>query len=140
MINANIPHGHHRKPASRCAALWLTLAMSSSMTATASDAPRLPVTDVSLLLRQALQADDGKSSGVLTGENANAITRRFRSSSPIHIDVTTERLYAQHGCARLLVMFWQDGVLLPGADQPRRQSIAFGIDYCLSGLPPESPQ
>ena len=91
-------------------------------------------------MRQALAAIDGKASGVLTGESANAICRRFQTQSPIHIDVRTERRYAQHGCARLKVLFWQDGVLLPGADKARRQSIEFGIDYCASGEPPVSLQ
>jgi hypothetical protein len=35
-------------------------------------------------------------------------------------------------------MFWQDGVLLPGASSPRRQTIDFGINYCLDGQPPRS--
>jgi len=35
-------------------------------------------------------------------------------------------------------MFWQDGVLLPGASSPRRQTMDFGINYCLDGRPPQS--
>jgi hypothetical protein len=54
------------------------------------------------------------------------------------IDVTTEKRYAQAGCARLNVRFWQDGVLLPGASSPRRQTMDFGINYCLDGQPPQS--
>ena len=54
------------------------------------------------------------------------------------IDVTTEKRYTQAGCARLKVKFWQDGVLLPGASNPRRQTIDFGINYCLDGQPPRS--
>jgi hypothetical protein len=46
---------------------------------------------------------------------ADAITKRFGATSPIFIDVTTEKRYAQPGCSRLKVTFWQDGVLLPGA-------------------------
>jgi hypothetical protein len=33
--------------------------------------------------------------------------------------------------------FWQDGVLLPGASGPRRQTIDFGINYCRDGQPPQ---
>lgn len=54
--------------------------------------------------------DDGQAHGVLTGEMADAITRRFGATSPILIDVTTEKHYAQPGCSRLKVTFWQDGV------------------------------
>lgn len=120
--------------------LGLVMAMLHGPWALATDVPRPPVTDAAPLMRQALAAIDGKASGVLTGESANAISRRFQAQSPIHIDVRTERRYAQHGCARLRVLFWQDGVLLPGADKARRQSIEFGIDYCASGEPPASLQ
>jgi len=120
--------------------LGLVMAMLHGPWALATDASRQPVTDAAPLMRQALAANDGKASGVLTGESANAISRRFQTQSPIHIDVRTERRYAQHGCARLKVLFWQDGVLLPGAEKARRQSIEFGIDYCASGEPPASLQ
>jgi hypothetical protein len=120
--------------------LFMALAMSYCPLALATDIPRQPVTDAAPLMRQALLAIDGKASGVLTGESAHAISRRFQTQSPIHIDVSTERRYAQSGCARLKLLFWQDGVMLPGADKARRQSIEFGIDYCLSGEPPTSLQ
>ena len=91
-----------------------------------------------VLMLGALQATDGQAHGVLTGEMADAITRRFGATSPILIDVTTEKHYAQPGCSRLKVTFWQDGVLLPGATTPRRQTMDFGINYCLDGRPPQS--
>ena len=120
--------------------LGLVMAMLHGPWALATDVPRQPVTDAAPLMRQALQAIDGKASGVLTGDGADAIGRRFQTHSPIHIDVHIERRYAQSGCARLKVLFWQDGVLLPGAEKARRQSIEFGIDYCASGEPPVSLQ
>lgn len=119
--------------------LFVALGMSQSW-APAADVPRLPVTEVSPLLRQALQSSDGTASGILVGELAQAIGRRFQSPSPIHIDVRTERRYVQAGCARLHVLFRQDSVLLPGAADARRQSVEFGIDYCLTGEPPASRQ
>jgi len=121
-------------------ALFMALASFHCPLALATDIPRQPVTDAAPLMRQALQANDGTASGVLTGESADAISRRFQTQSPIHIEVRTERRYAQSGCARLKVLFSQDGVLLPGADKKRRQSIEFGIDYCASGEPPTSLQ
>ena len=104
----------------------------------ADDVLRTPVPDARPLMLGALQATDGQAHGVLTGEMADAITRRFGATSPILIDVTTEKHYAQPGCSRLKVSFWQDGVLLPGALSPRRQTIDFGINYCLDGRPPQS--
>ena len=99
---------------------------------------RTPVPDARPVLLGALQSSDGTAHGVLVGELAEAITRHFRASSPILIDVSTEKRYQQAGCSRLKVQFWQEGVHLPGAAAPRRQTIEFGIDYCLDGLPPRS--
>lgn len=106
-----------------------------------ADAPvRTSVPDARPVMFAALRATDGQAHGILTGEIADAITRHFKATSPIYIDVTTDRRYAQPGCARLKVTFWQDGVLLPGAAAPRRQTVDVGINYCLDGLPPRSLQ
>ena len=99
--------------------------------------PEVPIPPRSHLFA-AMQANDGQAHGVLTGDIAEAITKRFSASSPIYIDVSTEKRYAQPGCARLKVSFWQDGVTLPGAAAPRRQTVDFGINYCLDGRPPRS--
>ena len=104
----------------------------------ADDGLRTPVPDARPVMLAALQATDGQAHGVLTGEMADAITQRFGATSPIFIDVTTEKRYAQPGCSRLKVTFRQDGVLLPGATTPRRQTMDFGINYCLDGRPPQS--
>ena len=84
----------------------------------------------------ALQATDGRP---MASSPARWPTRSqaLRRHSPIYIDVTTEKRYAQGGCSRLKVTFWQDGVLLP-ARGPRRQTMDFGINYCLDGRPPQS--
>ena len=100
--------------------------------------PRTPVSDARPVMLAAIQASNGEAHGVLTGDVANAISQRFGASSPIFIDVTTERRYQQPGCSRLKAMFWQDGVLLPGTKAPRKQTMEFGINYCLDGLPPKS--
>jgi hypothetical protein len=104
----------------------------------ADDVLRAPVPDARPLMLSALQATDGHAHGVLIGEMADAITKRFGATSPIYIDVTTEKRYAQPGCSRLKITFWQDGVLLPGARTPRQQTMDFGINYCLDGRPPQS--
>ena len=100
---------------------------------------RVPVQDARSLLIAAIESPSGQAQGVLVGDIADAITRRFQGTTPIYIDVTTERRYAQAGCSRLKVRFWQDGVQLPGVPAPRRQTIEFGINYCLDGQPPRSP-
>ena len=116
--------------------LNLLLAVALDCNAQAPD--RTPVTDPRPLLLAAIQSTDGQARGVLTGDVADAISKRFAASTPIFIDVRTERRYVQAGCSRLKVTFWQDGVLLPGAKAPRKQTIEFGINYCLDGLPPKS--
>ena len=104
----------------------------------ADDVLRTPVPDARPVMLSALQATDGQAHGVLIGEMADAITKRFGATSPIYIDISTEKRYAEPGCSRLKVTFWQDGVLLPGARTPRRQTMDFGINYCLDGRPPQS--
>ncbi len=104
----------------------------------ADEVPRAPVSDPRPVMLAALQSVNGEAHGILSGEIADALTQRFAATSPIYIDVTTEKRYAQAGCARLNVRFWQDGVLLPGASTPRRQTMDFGINYCLNGQPPHS--
>jgi hypothetical protein len=106
--------------------------------ALADEVPRAPVPDPRPVMLAALQSVNGEAHAILSGEIADALTQRFAATSPIYIDVTTEKRYAQAGCARLNVRFWQDGVLLPGASSPRRQTINFGINYCLNGQPPQS--
>ena len=119
-------------------ALLGCMVAATAMMSNATAQERTPVQDAQPLLIAAIGAPDGQSRGVLVGEIADAITRQFKGTSPIYIDVATERRYAQAGCSRLKVRFWQDGLQLPGVVSPRRQTIDFGINYCLDGLPPKS--
>ena len=48
---------------------------------------------VELVEDAAIDAPDGAAQGVLVGEVADAITRRFKAETPIYIDVATERRY-----------------------------------------------
>lgn len=116
------------------AALWVLMAQPRAETV------RTPVPDARPVLLAALRSADGAAHGVLAGETADAITQRFEATSPIYIDVSTERRYRQPGCSRLRLLFWQEGVKLPDAAAPQRQTIEFGLNYCLDGLPPRSLQ
>ena len=115
---------------------WLVAVPCIALDASAQD--RTPVQDARPLLIAAIDAPTGEAHGMLVGEIADAITQRFKGTSPIYIDVTTERRYTQQGCRRLKVRFWQDGVQLPGVPAPRRQTVDFGINYCRDGQPPKS--
>lgn len=112
------------------------LVIASSANAQTPAVVRTPVTDPRPLLIGAIASPSGEAHGVLTGEIAAAVSQKFKSTMPINIDVTTEKRYAQAGCSRLKVLFWQDSVVLPGATAPRKQTIEFGINYCRDGQPP----
>ncbi len=116
----------------------LILAAALGAVGVARAQQRAEVRDAKQLLIAAIDAPDGRARGVLVGEVADAITQRFQGTTPIYIDISTERRYAQAGCSRLKVTFGQDGVRLSGAPSPRRQTIDFGIDYCRDGRPPKS--
>ena len=117
------------------ALLYLSCAADAAQCA---DTVRTPVPDARPVLLAALQSSTGAAYGVLIGETADAITRHFQATSPIYIDVSTEKRYQQPGCSRLKVLFWQEGVRLPDVPAPRKQTIEFSINYCLDGLPPKS--
>ena len=116
----------------------LALVLAVGLVTAAIAQQRVAVPDARQLLIAAIDAPDGQAHGILTGQLADAITDRFKATTPIHIDVSTERRYAQAGCRRLKVRFWQDRVQLPGVPAPRRQTIDFGINYCRDGMPPKS--
>ena len=116
----------------------IALAAALSAASSAGAQSPVPVTDARQLLIAAIDAPDGQAHGVLTGELADAITKRFQASTPIHVDVSTERRYLQDGCRRLKVTFWQDGVRLPDTAAVRRQRIDFGINFCRDRQPPRS--
>ena len=124
-------------PRIRFATLPLALGLTVHW-AMATAQERLAVPDARPLLLAAIDAPDGRAHGLLTGPMADAITARFKATSPVYIDVSTERRYAQPGWRRLKVRFCQDGVQLRGEPSPRRRTIDFGINYCRDGLPPRS--
>lgn len=117
---------------------WGLALQIGAAAAWAEGSVRTPVPDARPVLLSALQSADGTAHGVLTGEIADAITKHFQATSPIYIDVRTEKRYRQPGCSRLKVLFWQEGVQLPDAKGPRKQTMEFGINYCTDGLPPKS--
>lgn len=114
------------------------LAICCSAGAQAAPAARTPVPDPRPLMVAAIDSPSGQAHGVLTGQMADAMARKFRTREPLLIDVTTEKRYAQAGCSRLKVLFRQSGVWLSGSMAQSEQTIAFGIDYCRDGSPPHS--
>lgn len=93
---------------------------------------RTPVTSIRPLLTRAI--DQGEAHGVLTGEAAARIARRFDSAAPIEIDVHRLHALPQEGCTRLEVSTRQAGVLqgTTRADQ----AFTWELDYCRDGTFP----
>jgi hypothetical protein len=89
-----------------------------------------PPATVKQLLLMAIDASDGKASGVLT----DAIADRFRQATgsplPIHVEVTTLKHFRQEGCRRLNLRIRQEGA---GKGQ---FGIDYGINLCRDGSPP----
>ncbi len=85
---------------------------------------------VKQLLLMAIDAPDGKASGVLT----DAIADRFRQASgstlPVLVEVSTLKHFRQEGCRRLNLRIRQEGA---GKGQ---FDIDYGINLCRDGSPP----
>jgi hypothetical protein len=85
---------------------------------------------VKQLLLMAIDAPDGKASGVLT----DAIADRFRQASgstlPVLVEVSTLKHFRQDGCRRLNLRIRQEGA---GKGQ---FGIDYGINLCRDGSPP----
>lgn len=98
-------------------------------------AERQPVTTVRPLLITAI--DQGEAHGVLVGDAAQYISRTFKSTAPIEIDVKTVRALEEPGCMRLAVTTSQDGVLDFNRDaretQPGRKAFTHQLSYCRDG-------
>ena len=119
----------------------VVLAFYSAMLCAATSAvsetpPRVAVNDPKVLMLAAIDAPDGRAAGMLTGEVADAISQRFSATSALFMEVTTLARYAQDGCRRLNVRFWQEGVRLAAGQAPNKQTIDIGINYCRNGQPP----
>lgn len=114
-------------------------AMLCAATSAAPEAtPRVAVNDPKVLMLAAIDAPDGRAAGMLTGDLADAISQRFSATSALFMEVTTLARYAQDGCRRLNVRFWQEGVRLAAGQAPQSQTIDIGINYCRNGQPPAS--
>ena len=89
-----------------------------------------PSATVKQLLLMAIDAPDGKASGVLT----DAIADRFRQTTgsplPILVEVSTLKHFRQEGCRRLNLRIRQEGA---GKGQ---FGIDYGINLCRDGSPP----
>jgi hypothetical protein len=89
-----------------------------------------PSVAVKPLLLMAIDAPDGKASGVLTDTIANRFRQATGSNLPVLVEVSTLKHFRQDGCRRLNLRIRQDGA---GNGQ---FGIDYGINLCRDGSPP----
>ncbi len=89
-----------------------------------------PSVTVKQLLLIAIDAPDGKASGVLNDAVAVHFRETTGSPLPVLVEVTTLKHFRQEGCRRLNLRIRQDGA---GKGQ---FGIEYGINLCRDGSPP----
>jgi hypothetical protein len=108
------------------ARILITLLLVTSATLVSAESS----TTVKQLLMMAIDAPDGKASGVLT----DAVADKFRESTgsplPVLVEVSTLKHFRQEGCRRLSLNIRQEGA---GKGQ---FGINYGINLCRDGSPP----
>lgn len=108
--------------------LWIMAAASH-----AERPPRLPVTNIKVLLRVAIE--QGSAYGTLVGEAATFVRNRFGTTTPIEIDVKTLQILRDPGCRRLEVTTYQAGVIEKGI--PASKRLTYQLNYCRDGRVPD---
>lgn len=87
-------------------------------------------TTVKQLLLMAIDASDGKASGVLTDAVADKFRETTGSPLPVLVEVSTLKHFRQEGCRRLSLSIRQEGA---GKGE---FGINYGINLCRDGSPP----
>lgn len=82
------------------------------------------------LLLMAIDAPDGKASGVLVDSIADRFRQATGSALPVLVEVSTLKHFRQEGCRRLNLRIRQEGA---GKEQ---FGIDYGINLCRDGSPP----
>lgn len=89
-----------------------------------------PSTTVKQLLLMAIDAPDGKATGVLNDPIADRFRQATGSTQPVLVEVSTVKHFRQEGCRRLNLRIRQEGA---GKGQ---FGIDYGINLCRDGSPP----
>ena len=120
----------NRRPPLPFVALATAILMAS---ASAQPTDRIPVSDVKPLLKRAIE--QGSARGVMVGEAAAYVWRKFGFAAPIEIDVRALHALPQPGCRRLEVTTRQQNV----REQGRREdkTLTYQVSYCRDGRFPE---
>lgn len=87
------------------------------------------------LLLAAIDAPDGKSSGMLTGQLASFFRKVTGSKYPLLATVTTVGNFSQPGCKRLNLHLQQQGVKKT-SDENGNFDVSYGLNFCRNGEAP----
>jgi len=87
-------------------------------------------TTVKQLLLMAIDAPDGKATGVLNDPIADRFRQATGATQPVLVEVSTVKHFRQEGCRRLNLRIRQEGA---GKGQ---FGIDYGINLCRDGSPP----
>ena len=90
---------------------------------------------VKAVMLEAIDAPDGKASGVLIGPMADKFSGATGSMAPVVVEVTTLKSFRQEGCKRLNVRLKQANV--PTREgRPGEFGIDYGLNLCRDGSAP----
>lgn len=105
------------------------MAVAVAGSAAAQPTARMPVSELKPLLKLALER--GQAHGVLTGDAAAYLQRRFGTTAPVEIDVRTLHPLPRPGCSRLEVTTRQNGVMEKGEREDK--TFRYQLNYCRDG-------
>lgn len=88
------------------------------------------------LLIQAIDAPDGKTSGIMVGNIASFLRKATHSNLPLIANVTTVGKFSQPGCKRLNIHLSQPGVKTTTGES-ENFDVAYGINFCRDGDIPQ---
>lgn len=92
-------------------------------------------THIKPLLLAAIDAPDGKASGILTGPLASLFRTTTSSKFPLLATVTTVGDFSQPGCKRLNLHLQQQGVTTT-SDGNGKFDVNYGLNLCRNGEAP----
>jgi len=107
------------------------LALALAAAALAQAAERSAVTSIKPLLLAAIE--HGEAHGKLTGEAANFMRERFKSTDAIEIDVRTLAILDEPGCKRLEVSTRQERVAEAPNQPATPRTLVYQVSYCRDG-------
>lgn len=98
-------------------------------------AEMMQYTYIKPLLLAAIDAPDGKASGVLTGPLASLLRTITGSKYPLLATVTTVGDFSQPGCKRLNLQLQQQGIRTT-SDESGNLKVNYGLNLCRNGEAP----